>query len=193
MSFPFQFVPIASFIGSILSSKDQPTLVICALQLVELLLIKAPNEYKLSFRREGVLHELELHADQELPSKVKTEPADAVIPPPASAQPLQALPGLKKLSSLSLDPQDAIVLRARVIRFKYYTAGDAPMDAGLDQLNALVAKIANPSGSEEDYRAAFGEAASLFASPSSSLSSFEFMKSGLLDAMLDFATADRSR
>ncbi|KAJ7780447.1 hypothetical protein B0H14DRAFT_3586076 [Mycena olivaceomarginata] len=47
------FVPVASFASSILSSKDHPTLVIGALQLVDLLLAKVPALYKPTFRREG--------------------------------------------------------------------------------------------------------------------------------------------
>ncbi|KAF7308096.1 Ubiquitin-protein ligase [Mycena kentingensis (nom. inval.)] len=53
------FVPVASFASSILSSKDHPTLVIGALQLVDLLLGKVPSSYKLAFRREGVFHEID--------------------------------------------------------------------------------------------------------------------------------------
>ncbi|KAJ7286779.1 hypothetical protein C8J57DRAFT_571781 [Mycena rebaudengoi] len=54
------FVPVASFASSILSSKDHPTLVIGALQLINLLLTKVPALYKPMFRREGVFHEIEV-------------------------------------------------------------------------------------------------------------------------------------
>jgi E3 ubiquitin-protein ligase TRIP12 len=54
----------------VLSSKDHPTLVIGALQLVELL-SKIPKEYRPAFRREGVFHEVELLADRTLTSSKK--------------------------------------------------------------------------------------------------------------------------
>jgi hypothetical protein len=77
-----QFVPVASFASSIFSSKDHPTLII-ALQLVDLLLTKILALYKPTFRCEGVFHEI-------------TAPT---------------IPRFKKLSSLSLEPEDAIMLR----------------------------------------------------------------------------------
>ncbi|KAJ7510224.1 hypothetical protein B0H11DRAFT_1900576 [Mycena galericulata] len=55
-----QFVPVASFASSILSSKDHSTLVVGALQLVDLLLAKVPALYKPTFHRERVFHEIEV-------------------------------------------------------------------------------------------------------------------------------------
>lgn len=55
----FKIVPMASFLASCFSAKDQPALVIDALQMTELLLTKVPDTYQYFFRREGVLHELE--------------------------------------------------------------------------------------------------------------------------------------
>lgn len=54
-----QIVPMASFLASCFSSRDQPSLVIDALQMTELLLTKVPDTYQYFFRREGVLYELE--------------------------------------------------------------------------------------------------------------------------------------
>lgn len=54
-----QIVPMASFLASCFSAKDQPALVLDALQMTELLLTKVPDTYQYFFRREGVLHELE--------------------------------------------------------------------------------------------------------------------------------------
>lgn len=50
---------MASFLASCFSAKDQPALVLDALQMTELLLTKVPDTYQYFFRREGVLHELE--------------------------------------------------------------------------------------------------------------------------------------
>ncbi|CAO1616657.1 unnamed protein product [Parajaminaea phylloscopi] len=58
-------VPLASFVASVLSSRDDPTLVLPALQLVELLSKKLPNTYNSLLRREGVMWEIEDIAKQE--------------------------------------------------------------------------------------------------------------------------------
>lgn len=55
---------MASFLASCFSSKDQPALVLDALQMTELLLSKVPDTYQYFFRREGVMHELEQMARQ---------------------------------------------------------------------------------------------------------------------------------
>jgi len=55
---------MASFLASCFSSKDQPALVIDALQMTELLLTKVPDTYQYFFRREGVMHELEKMASE---------------------------------------------------------------------------------------------------------------------------------
>ncbi|RDX51248.1 hypothetical protein OH76DRAFT_1401563 [Lentinus brumalis] len=197
----FTFVPVASFASSILSSKDHPTLVIGALQLVELLLAKVPAEYKPVFRREGVFHEIDSLASRAITSsKSKDKNADKEVseaPSPADtglatsvAVPisvLSSIPGYKKLSSLSIEPDDAITLRARVIRFKHLATDDA---AGNDDLFAmlrrLVERITDSTLSEKDLTSALGELATLFGSQHSSVSSFELLQSGVIDGLLQY-------
>lgn len=183
---------MAGFVSSVLSSRDHPTLVIGALQLVEMLLVKLPTEYRPSFLREGVLHEIEALADKELLPKVKTEPGSSAsdsssgaLPPPA------VISGLRRLSSLSIDPQDAIVLRARVIRFKYIVdITEGPGDVALQSLKSLVERLSEPRASEAALRHTLREIAALFSSPRLSISSFELIQSGLVDGLLEFATVE---
>ncbi|PWN25797.1 hypothetical protein BDZ90DRAFT_63006 [Jaminaea rosea] len=52
-------VPLAGFIGAILSSRDDPSVVLPSLQMVELLCNKLPEVYKSLLRREGVMWEIE--------------------------------------------------------------------------------------------------------------------------------------
>ncbi|KAJ7734536.1 hypothetical protein B0H14DRAFT_2995729 [Mycena olivaceomarginata] len=227
------FVPVASFASSILSSKDHPTLVIGALQLVDLLLAKVPALYKPTFRREGVFHEMEVLSSRSIVSAVKApakdkEPAAAAAssssssakdkekekeketsespaPPDADADPadapppqtlsaasgsgsVPAIPGFKKLSSLSLEPEDAITLRARVIQFKYLSGDDdGAGDGSFGALQRLVERIGK-DGSEKDATEALREMAELFGAPHSSVSSFELLQSGVVDGLLQFAT-----
>ncbi|KIY68863.1 hypothetical protein CYLTODRAFT_350626 [Cylindrobasidium torrendii FP15055 ss-10] len=192
------FVPVASFSSSILSSKDEPRLVIGALQLVDILLAKAPALYKPTFRREGVFHEIETLAAR-VTAASKREKAEkekaketgnaegssettTPVPPPV-------IPGLKKLSSTMLDSEDVITLRARVIRFKYLSGdSEEESDEGLSALKTLVASLSPESESEEVMIQALWQLAELFSSPHTSVSSFELLQSGVVDALLKFAT-----
>jgi E3 ubiquitin-protein ligase TRIP12 len=201
---PSKFVPVASFASSILSSKDHPSLVIGALQLVDLLLTKVPSEYKPTFRREGVFHEIEALAAREVASnKTKDKDKDSSEAPspgdsssaptqtPAPAPLAPTIPGFKKLTSLSLEPEDAITLRARVIRFKHLSSGEEEEgDNAFEKLRALVERIAASNATEKSMTDALKELADLFASPHTSVSSFELLQSGVVDALLHFATVD---
>lgn len=184
-------MPVASFASSILSSKDHPTLVIGALQLVDMLLFKLPLLYKPAFRREGVFHEIELLSeralttaktkDKEKDGSESTEEGVASILPPVS--------NYKKTSSTLLDPEDASALRAKVIQFKYLSDKEAPgQDGAFQALCSLVDKISSSHSSDKDYSEALWELAELFASPHASVSSFELLKSGVVDGLLQFAT-----
>lgn len=200
LDLPLQSVPVASFASSILSSNDHPSLVIGALQLVDLLLNKVPSLYKPTFRREGVFHEIETLAERTLISSIKSKDKDkesSEAPSPESGAPLVApspvsmlsIPGFKRLSSLSLEPDDAITLRARVIRFKYLTGDENPEgDSAFDTLRVLVDRIAAKGATEKEVSDALRELADLFASPHTSVSSFELLQSGLVDGLLQFAT-----
>lgn len=194
-----KFVPVASFASSILSSKDQPQLVIGALQLVDLLLAKDPSHYKATFRREGVFHEIDVFSARILISSKAKEKAekdkdkdsseatstDSTPAPPTSAA---TIPGYKKLSSLSLDPDDAITLRARIIKFKYLSGEEqGEGENTLSGLRTLVDRLETPSATEKEYSEALWDIGNLFVSPHTSISSFELVQSGLVDGLLRFA------
>ncbi|TCD69149.1 Ubiquitin fusion degradation protein 4 [Steccherinum ochraceum] len=199
----FTFVPVASFASSIISSKDHPTLIIGAQQLVELLLSKVPSEYKPAFRREGVFHEIEILSSRTLASskskdkdKNKETPDATATPEPAAPtyMPISSalaatMPGYKKLSSLSLDPDDAITLRARVIKFKFLSDSD---QTGSDDLFAalsrLVSGLSEINASDKDLLSSLVELAGLFSSSDTSVSSFELLQSGVVDGLLHFLT-----
>lgn len=175
-----------------------------ALQLVDLLLSKVPSLYKPTFRREGVFHEIETLAARVLASsKIKEkekaekekekELSDAGTPdaptPSGSSSSAQTMPGYKKLSSLALDPEDAITLRARIIKFKYLSGDDqAESNNTLKGLQSLVERITSPNASEHELSEALWDLSMLFASPHTSVSSFELLQSGLVDSLLQFAT-----
>jgi E3 ubiquitin-protein ligase TRIP12 len=202
-----QFVPVASFASSVLSSKDHPTLVLSALQLVETLLAKVPADYSPAFRREGVFHEIDTIAARPLAAKHKDKDKDARPdalddkdvstsqtpepfnpPPAASASFFTSTPGYKKLSSLAMEPEDAITLRARVIRFRHISSSNELDDSLCDTLHKLVERLSGPIASENDLIDTLKELANLFSSPRTSISSFELLQSGVVDALLLFTT-----
>ncbi|KAG1723840.1 uncharacterized protein EDB91DRAFT_1340148 [Suillus paluster] len=186
----FNLVPVASFASSILSSKDHPSLVIGALQLVDLLLQKLPAEYRPVLRREGVFHEIESLATRTLTS-AKSKDSDGTIVAEPMNIPIHVsstIPGYKKLHSLSLEPEDAITLRARVIRFKYSLGQEeGDEDNAFDELRRLVDRLAAPDVGESVMSSALRDIADHFTSHSS-VSSFELLQSGAVDGLLRFAT-----
>lgn len=126
------------------------------------------------------------------PPDADADPADAPPPQTLSAASgsgsVPAIPGFKKLSSLSLEPEDAITLRARVIQFKYLSGDDdGAGDGSFGALQRLVERIGK-DGSEKDAAEALREMAELFGAPHSSVSSFELLQSGVVDGLLQFAT-----
>ena len=180
------------------------------MQLVELLLSKVPEEYRPAFRREGVFHEVELLAERPLVSSKKkgsssdkdkdkdlsdaSSAPDLPPPPPISVSPAIAasIPGFKKLSSLSLDPEDAVTLRGRVIRLRYLTGKESTdADNIFATLRRLVERISGPSTSEKETSNALKELATLFTSAHTSVSSFELLQSGIIDE-LSLRTSQRT-
>ncbi|KAI6024407.1 hypothetical protein EDC04DRAFT_2869441 [Pisolithus marmoratus] len=178
-------VPVASFASSILSSKDHPSLTF--------LLQKVPTEYRPALRREGVFHEIEAYASRTLSttkSKDKekdTSDLSATPPPPPMSIHLSSIPGYRKFHSLSLEPEDAITLRARVIRFKYSVSQEDSDGDSSDEFRRLVAKLSAPDATEQVMVAALRDFAEHLTS-NGSVSSFELLQSGAVEGLLRFAT-----
>ena len=167
-----------------------------------------PTEYKPVFRREGVFHEIESLAARTVVSpkskdkdkdKDKDSEASAAESTPPTYMPISSslaasIPGYKKLTSMSIDPDDAITLRARIIKFRHLSGDDGKgSDDLFATLSRIVARISEPSITEKDLLPSLAELASLFASPGSSVSSFELLQSGVVDGLLRFFTdSDRA-
>src|SRR6201999_68659 len=142
--------------------------------------------YKPTFRREGVFHEIETLAARSLIiSKLeKKEPGGASgssdPAPPASSLP-SSIPGYKKLTQMSMDPEDAVTLRSRVIRFNYLSNKDNDeTENAFSILRKLVDRVSKQKASEKELTNALRELAALFASPYTSVSSFELLQSGVI-------------
>lgn len=246
-----QTVPLASLLGSIMSSRDNPALTLGTLQLIELLSNKLPDVYKTGFRREGVMFEVEALADEELTtakvaskrptvsatSSTTTTPAAAVVKSePQETPTLATLSSLldaaavagsnadapmdgalsvggrrastgtgagslfppsggsssKRLSSLPLDPKDANILRARVLRFQVEAESAAGQEdaaaRSLTHMQDLVSRLNNEDAGEDELRAVMTELAALFTGADGGVSSFELLKGGLVDGLLECST-----
>jgi len=184
---------VASFIGSILSSRDHPALVTGALQLVELLLVKSPTVYKASLRKEGVLHEVSQIAVMELKAALK--------PPPSPAEPSSSTtengdsvpPPKVKTSSIPSDPQDAYIIRSRLIKIKYLTSTtESAGDSSFDALKGQTTTIGKGNATEDEIRKTLQEIAGKFSNLETGISSFELLKSGLVEGLLAFSTNEES-
>jgi E3 ubiquitin-protein ligase TRIP12 len=174
-------------------------LVTNALQLVELLLLKSPSVFRSSLRKEGVLHEVSTISKIEL--KIKAKP----VPPPSelltgnntegnpseegSAPPPVPVVVPRKSSSVPSDPQDAYVLRARFIKVKYLGgSSEAGGDAVFESLKSMIKALGDIEATNEQLSGTLKEIAKLFGSSGATISSFELLKSGLVDGLLAFAT-----
>lgn len=193
-------VPIAGFASSVLSSKDHPNLVIGVLQLVDILLAKVSTIFKPTFKREGVFYEINEMASRETTSakkeKEKEKEKDTPEPTPTDAPPavpsaVPPLAGLKKLTSISLEPEDAVTLRARVIRFKYLSEpSEQESDHISESLRQIVEQLSSIDAKADSISESLRQLAQLFASPHTSVSSFELLQSGLVDSLLKFASTE---
>ena len=234
-----QTVPMASFLGAIISAKDNPSFIYVALQIVELLTIKLGDVYQASFQKEGVVFEIENLAQMDTSSSKSGKDGDDSTTsahggpwaiqqgnqepstPTGGSSSLLAAPrfgsmdrdifatipanlrgdfvafvtdaaasGSLPTKRPSLDPVDANILRARVLLAKklFEATGDAPDDvsARLDQLRSLVERLCRPAASEAELRDTLEEVVSCFSPSQQALSSFELLKSGLVDGLLDF-------
>lgn len=125
-------------------------------------------------------------------SSESTTPDPVAISVPQSQLYTHTIPGFKKLSSMSLDPDDAITLRASLVRLKYLV-GDEQSDSNghFDNLRKIVQKLSKDAP-EKELAKSVRELAEHFASPHTSVSSFELIQSGIVDGLLQFAT-DESR
>ncbi|GAA5900666.1 hypothetical protein JCM8208_000560 [Rhodotorula glutinis] len=164
-------VPFAAFISAILSSREhQPALITNALQLVELLLVKMPDAYQYTFRREGVMHEIDRLANEELVSAAaistkskRSSPArtprgdePAAAPATATASNLSralqsapaaaAAPTAPALTPVDAQAKDAVTLRARHLRASHGAPDSEPAlraQSVLERIKALVGQLEN--------------------------------------------------
>ncbi|GAA5933715.1 putative ubiquitin-protein ligase UFD4 [Sporobolomyces koalae] len=191
-------VPFAAFIAAILSSHDQTQLITNALQLIELLLVKMPEAYQYTFRREGVMHEIAKIAALDLISQASSAKKQQ------QSSTTDSTDSVSKPNAVSLSPserqaKDAITLRARHLRDEYGSADSEPavrakaalerIDFLVESLNRFALSQDKPTQIELEAKHVVDEIADLFSDAKNPLSSFEMLESGLVDGLLKFAVA----
>eukprot|EP00698_Gefionella_okellyi_P017273 TRINITY_DN5031_c0_g1_i1.p1 TRINITY_DN5031_c0_g1~~TRINITY_DN5031_c0_g1_i1.p1 ORF type:complete len:1695 (-),score=309.88 TRINITY_DN5031_c0_g1_i1:43-5127(-) len=165
-------LPFSSFIASLLPSKD-PAIVMMALQLCEALVAKLPAIFLLTFRREGVIAEIEklCSGGQALSSPV-TSPVVAV----------------RSLVSPSTELRAALTIRARAFRDLFLQFTESEMDTSdtplLRELQAVVEALNVPA---ERDRALSSLARVLL--HEDGISTHEFISSGIVDALVRFISS----
>ncbi|WRT67885.1 uncharacterized protein IL334_004859 [Kwoniella shivajii] len=104
-------------------------------------------------------------------------------------------PSIPKRSSGSfLDPSDSNIVRARVLQAKkvFEIGGDHHQAASqvLDEISVMVQKLCRTNANEAELRDTLRDIASRFSNVDQALSSFELLKSGLVDGLLEFVDID---
>lgn len=222
-------VPMSSFLGAIISGKDNAAFVLGALQLVEVLITKLPTVYLTSFLREGVVYEIESLAKEETNSEKAAAPTgdetpleskDGAETPVKASEPYTPQAGPTRLSaarpgdipgalstlmgevvpspghrkSASGNSSDANIVRARILGAKnlFVVDGNKQDEATLvlDQLRTLVNRLCVHDADEGELRDTLREIAAQFTNVGQSLSSFELLKSGLVDGLLQYVDID---
>ena len=100
----------------------------------------------------------------------------------------------RRASGTSVDPEDANILRARVIMAKKVFESDGESKnaatAVLDELKVVISRLCLPESSDGELRDSLHILANKLSGSGEALSSFELLKGGLADGLLEFADVD---
>ncbi|PLW48785.1 hypothetical protein PCASD_03238 [Puccinia coronata f. sp. avenae] len=214
-------IPLASFLASILANRDQNSLVMYALQMVDLLLAKLPDDYNFIFRREGVMHEVSRLAESSPSgshSSIKTRLSNVPVGGSRSESHISTTSNLldeellqvpssmgrhsstihpsstASTSSSSASTKDQLIYRARHLKAKCAmaeTTASIKAQAILDSIRDVVDALGTVQTTEE-AKSALLKLAALFSRNNDPVTSFELLESGLVEGLLRFATESRS-
>ncbi|MBW0499959.1 hypothetical protein O181_039674, partial [Austropuccinia psidii MF-1] len=211
-------IPLASFLASILANRDQNALVMYALQMVDLLLAKLPDDYHFFFRREGVMHEVNRLAEQtSCYSSVKPKISNIPIgtsraDPYASATSNLADEDHLPVPTISLSrhssgvhsfsngpipstssTRDQLIYRARHLRNKYTGAETSATIKAQKMLNHIrdIVNTLSTVNTADEAKSILLQLAALFSRENDPVTSFELSESGLVEGLLKFATEPR--
>ncbi|BFZ59598.1 Ubiquitin fusion degradation protein 4 [Saitoella coloradoensis] len=197
-------VPFSSFLGGVLSQQETPSLMVPALQLAELLLGRLPKLFCYHFYREGVLAEVEKIGEAASQKVAQKQGKDAEVAEEAS-QASQA--SLTSETSVSTDASAVSVQSASTVKsssrpgsatdldvwakrhaekfisaYKHAaknTKADADAANYMTELTAVASKLKTA-----DKHGALKELVAYFSANDDSITTFELLNSGVVDALL---------
>ncbi|WWC70865.1 uncharacterized protein I206_104817 [Kwoniella pini CBS 10737] len=161
--------------------------------------------------REAALVKTEPEEAEEPSADASTSTPSAIPPIPDDLKPLLTLAGFaggisllgepasgpstpKRSSSSYLEPSDANIVRARMLQAKkvFESGGEHHQAASLvlDEIKRMVQKLCRHEANEAELRDILRDIALRFSNVDQALSSFELLKSGLVDGILEFVDID---
>eukprot|EP00735_Rhodelphis_limneticus_P000374 TRINITY_DN1060_c0_g1::TRINITY_DN1060_c0_g1_i1::g.30034::m.30034 TRINITY_DN1060_c0_g1::TRINITY_DN1060_c0_g1_i1::g.30034 ORF type:complete len:1894 (+),score=487.47,sp/Q6WWW4/UPL3_ARATH/36.71/3e-119,sp/Q6WWW4/UPL3_ARATH/32.33/2e-102,HECT/PF00632.20/1.8e-75,HEAT_2/PF13646.1/4.1e+02,HEAT_2/PF13646.1/0.12,HEAT_2/PF13646.1/6.4,HEAT_2/PF13646.1/1.9e+03,Neurochondrin/PF05536.6/1.9e+03,Neurochondrin/PF05536.6/4.9e-06,Arm/PF00514.18/1.2e+02,Arm/PF00514.18/22,Arm/PF00514.18/1.1e+03,Arm/PF00514.18/8.5e+02, len=162
-------IRMSSFFASLLTSKDW-AVVLATVQMVDELLDKLPDIFSVHFQREGVMHELERISNLSLSSSPRASPASTPTRPGGASSPMTP----SRANELK---QTAIqTAKSCLSKFKVPSAG-APQT--LVKLQTLAQNMSKEGSMQQLAELLKDE---------DGISSFEFLNSGLIQALVDHLT-----
>jgi E3 ubiquitin-protein ligase TRIP12 len=190
----------ASHLATILSQQDHPSLVYSAIDAAELLLRRLPDVYRYHFYREGVIFEIQKLASKlpdPVPANLEEEPADGSgneeeeeeehmgSSSPASSRSSSSRREASNVSDLVAAMDSSLTLQAK--RFMEFHEKDqaAVMKAKAEDIMGSLTSLADGLRSEKQPAGLFKQLAGFFNADSlKSISSFELLNSGIVEALL---------
>ena len=187
-----QGITFASHLATILSQQDHPTLVSSGMEAAELLLRRLPDVYRYHFYREGVISEIEKLASK-LPEPVPPMPVDEELSEDSEGDDQMGSSPVSSRSSssshdaalLELARYGSLTLQAKKFMEVHEKDETAVMKAKATSIMQSLTDLAEGLKTHKNPAKLFEELSTFFcADPLRSISSFELLNSGIVDAML---------
>jgi E3 ubiquitin-protein ligase TRIP12 len=186
----------ASHLATILSQQDHPSLVYSGIDAAELLLRRLPDVYRYHFYREGVIYEIQKLASKlpdPVPVSLEEEPSDDSeneedhmgSSPVSSRSSSSSRREASNVSDLIVAMDSSLTLQAK--RFMEFHEKDkaAVMKAKAEDIMGSLTSLADGLKTENQPAGLFKQLAGFFSADSlKSISSFELLNSGIVEALL---------
>lgn len=186
----------ASHLATILSQHDHPSLIYNAIDAAELLLRRLPDVYRYHFYREGVIFEIQKLASkspdpapahlEEVPSDDSENEEDRMGSSPVSSRSSSSSRReARNASDLIVAIEGSLTVQAK--RFMEFHEKDkaAVMKAKAEDIMGTLTGLAEGLSKEKQLLGLFDQLAGFFSADSlKSISSFELLNSGIVEALL---------
>lgn len=188
-------IQFASHLATILHQQDHPTLVLSAMDAAELLLCRVPDVYRYHFYREGVISEIEKLATKS-PKSVRVslaeDPSDESgdddhmgSSPVSSGSSSSSRHEPSDVSELVIAMDSSLTLQAKKFMEVHEKEEATAMKSRANDIMRSLTTLSEGLKSEKQPAKLFEQLAGFFSSDAlKSISSFELMNSGIVEALL---------